>query len=731
MKAATPGCTYKEFLACKPVEFAGNEGATATLRWLEKTKAVIAISKCDMNDQVMYASNLFKEGALEWWNTVLQAKGRNKAYAMDWEEFKQLMERKFCPEYEKEQMANKFLSHRMVGVDCRGYTSTFFEYARVVPTLASPESVLIPRYIWGLIGEIRNIVKAARPRTIDDAVELANTLTDELVRTREEDRKKEVAQKITQGFCVGNRNNFKRKGTGQSSTGPFCNSCKKKHFGKCKGYCNFCKIPGHQEEDCSRKKFIVCFNCGEAGHFKIECPKLIKPTDNKGKPADRATKKNARAFQLTTQEAELIPDVIAGTFLVHNVFAKVLFDSGANQSFINTLFCQALKLPLTTLRQIFTVETADGNSVNIDKVLQERKIELLGHKFSANLLPMKLAGFDVVLGMDWLVANHARILCDKNSVEIHTPTGEVILVTGDKPRKPMKFISIMKLSSYSRKQEIVYMISVIINTKSKELQDISVVSEYPDVFPEELPGLPPDREVEFRIHLIPGTTPIAKAPYRLAPTEMLELKKQLDELLSKGFIQPSSSPWGAPVLFVKKKDGSMRMCIDYRELNKITIKNRYPFPRIDDLFDQLQGARYFSKIDLRSGYHQLKVQEEDIPKTAFRTRYGHYEFTVMPFGLTNAPAAFMDMMNRICKPYLDKFVIVFIDDILIYSKSQEEHCEHLHAFLTLLRKEKLYAKFSKCEFWLQEVQFLGHMVNHEGIHVDPAKIEAITKWKVP
>ncbi|KAJ0704441.1 putative nucleotidyltransferase, Ribonuclease H [Helianthus annuus] len=175
----------------------------------------------------------------------------------------------------------------------------------------------------------------------------------------------------------------------------------------------------------------------------------------------------------------------------------------------------------------------------------------------------------------------------------------------------------------------------------------------------------------------------------------------------------------------------MRMCIDYRELNKVTIKNRYPLLRIDDLFDQLQGARFFSKIDLRSGYHQLKAQEEDIPKTAFRTRYGHYEFTVMPFGLTNAPAAFMDMMNRICKPYLDKFIIVFIDDILIYSKSKEDHAKLLHALLSLLRKEKLYAKSSKCEFWLEHVQFLGHLVNHEGIHVDPTKIEAITKWKTP
>ncbi|GJS94046.1 putative reverse transcriptase domain-containing protein [Tanacetum coccineum] len=203
------------------------------------------------------------------------------------------------------------------------------------------------------------------------------------------------------------------------------------------------------------------------------------------------------------------------------------------------------------------------------------------------------------------------------------------------------------------------------------------------------------------------------------------------ELSDKGFIRPSSSPWGAPVLFVKKKDGSFRMCIDYRELNKLTVKNRYPLPRIDDLFDQLQGSSVYSKIDLRSGYHQLRVREEDIPKTAFRTRYGHYEFQVMPFGLTNAPAVFMDLMNRVCKPYLDKFVIVFIDDILIYSKNKKEHEEHLKMILELLKKEELYAKFSKCEFWIPKVQFLGHVIDSEGIHVDPAKIESIKDWTSP
>src|ERR1051325_8962091 len=217
----------------------------------------------------------------------------------------------------------------------------------------------------------------------------------------------------------------------------------------------------------------------------------------------------------------------------------------------------------------------------------------------------------------------------------------------------------------------------------------------------------------------------------MAPVELSELKVQLQELLEMGYIHPSISPWGAPVLFVKKKDGTLRMCIDYRQLNKVTIRNQYPLPRIDDLLDQLKEASVFSKIDLRSGYHQLRVRDADIPKTAFRTRYGHYEFLVMPFGLTNAPAVFMDLMNRIFHPYLDKFFIIFIDDILIYSKSDEEHAEHLRVVLELLKEKKLYAKLSKCEFWLEEVSFLGHVISKNGIAVDPTKVEAVSQWEAP
>ncbi|GJU67817.1 reverse transcriptase domain-containing protein [Tanacetum coccineum] len=301
----------------------------------------------------------------------------------------------------------------------------------------------------------------------------------------------------------------------------------------------------------------------------------------------------------------------------------------------------------------------------------------------------------------------------------------------------LNIISCTKTQKYMEKKGIPILSGTCttkeVETSRKEAScdDVPIVQDFPEVFPEDLSGLPPTRQVEFQIDLVPGAAPVARAPYRLAPSKMKELSEQLKELSDKGFIRPSSSPWGAPVLFVKKKDGSFRMCIDYRELNKLTVKNRYPLPRIDDLFDQLQGSSVYSKIDLRSGYHQLRVREEDIPKTAFRTRYGHYEFQVMSFGLTNAPAVFMDLMNRVCKPYLDKFVIVFIDDILIYSKNKQEHEEHLKLILELLKKEELYAKFSKCEFWIPKVQFLDHVIDSEGIHVDPAKIESIKDWTSP
>jgi hypothetical protein len=255
------------------------------------------------------------------------------------------------------------------------------------------------------------------------------------------------------------------------------------------------------------------------------------------------------------------------------------------------------------------------------------------------------------------------------------------------------------------------------------IEDHPVLRDFEDVF-REIPGLPPKRDIDFSIDLVPGAAPVSKTPYRMGTPELKELHMQLEEYLKKGYIHPSVLPWGAPLLFVKKKDGTLRLCIYFKQLNKVTIKNKYPLPKIDDLFDQLKGARIFSKIDVRSGYQQVWIKEEDMSKTTLRTRYGHYEFTVVPFGLSNALTVFMCRMNGLFREYLDKFVIVFLDDIPIYSKSEEEHEQHLRMVLQVLRKNKLYAKLSKCIFYQKNIHYLGHII-------DPEKIDAIRGWLMP
>jgi hypothetical protein len=325
------------------------------------------------------------------------------------------------------------------------------------------------------------------------------------------------------------------------------------------------------------------------------------------------------------------------------------------------------------------------------------------------LLILGLDSVDIILGTDWLSRHQAVIDITARAIEIHSPTcgGITLYLPSQGCTRSCAFALI-----------------------ESPVERNPVVCEYPDVFLDELPGMPPDRDIELAIELQPGTAPISKRPYRMPPTELAELKKQLQELLDKGFICPSTSPWGCPALFVKKKDESLRLCVEYyRPLNAVTIKNKYPLPRIDVLFDQLVGAKVFSKIDLRSGYHQIKIRASDIPKTSFSTRYGLYEYLVMSFGLTNAPAYFMYLMSSVFMPELDKFVVVFIDDILVYSRNEQEHTMHLHTVLQRLHDHRLYAKLSKCDFWLREFKFLGHTISQDGISVDPEKVQEVMNWK--
>nr|GEY83928.1 hypothetical protein [Tanacetum cinerariifolium] len=349
-----------------------------------------------------------------------------------------------------------------------------------------------------------------------------------------------------------------------------------------------------------------CFKCGASGHFKRDCPKL-KNKNGRNTNAQGWVYAVGNVEKNENAPMNLDSNVVTGTFLLNICYASILFDTGVDRSFISTAFSSLVNIDPTPLTSSYDVKLADGKIVGIDTIIQGCTINFLNHPFNIYVMPVELGSFDVIIGMDWLRRCHAVIEEDKS--------------------------------------------------KGKQLKDVPIIWDFPKVFPEDLPGLPPARLVEFQIDLIPGAAPVARAPYRLAPSEMKELLEQLQELSDKGFIRPRSS--------------------------------------------------IYSKIDLRSGYHQLRVREQDILKTTFRTWYGHYKFQVMPFRLTNAPAVFMDLMNLVCKPYLDKFIIVFIDDILIYSKDEKEHEEHLKEILELLKEEKL------------------------GIHVDPAKIESNKDWASP
>ena len=400
---------------------------------------------------------------------------------------------------------------------------------------------------------------------------------------------------------------------------------------------------------------------------------------------------------MTQQDVDAAPDVVTVIISILDHDAYTLVDLGATHSFASNPFLDRFQIETQPLEGRMRVFLPIGDPLVSDRVIRDSRVFIGGQEFPTYLMALDMRDFDVVLGMDWLSRHRATVDCYKKEVKLDRPRKLEVKFKGICIELSSSMISSMEAQRMLSKGCRSYLAYVVETRKKGTLVDqIPVVREFPNVFPDDTAGLPPDREVEFTIDLIPGTEPISIPPYRMSHTELRELKAQLEELLSKGFIRPSISPWGALVLFVKKKDGSLRLCIDYRQLNRVTIHNQYPLPRIDELFDQLQGSRGYSKIDLRSGYHQLKVQEGDVPKTAFRTHYGHYEFLVMPFGLTNAPAAFMDFMNRVFQSYLDRFVIVFIDDILVYSGSLEEHSKHLRIVLQTLREQQLYAKLSKC-----------------------------------
>ena len=439
-----------------------------------------------------------------------------------------------------------------------------------------------------------------------------------------------------------------------------------------------------------------CFHCGKEGHFIRDCPQLVDTeTSEVGTVASTSgtsgpsqggtggsgrggsttlgrgrgrgaggkgstpigqiqsgTCNRARVFTFTQQEAYASPDVITGMILVYDHDAYALVDPGATHSFISVPFIERHQIESQPIDGRMVVSIPNGDTMISERIVPSSRLVIQSKDFPVDLIVLGIHDFDIVLGMDWLSKHKATLDCYKKEVRLVRPEEPGVIFRGIRREIAPSLINAMTTSKMLRKVCQSYLAFVVDRRQEgTQLEDIPIVKEFPYVFPDDISGLPSDTTIKFVIELILGTEPISIPPYIMAPAELKELKAQLEELLSKGFIRPSTSPWGASVLFVKKKDGSLRFCIDCRQLDRATIRNQYPLPRIDEIFDQLHGSRVYSKIDLRLGYHQLRVRENDVSKTTFRTRYGHYEFLVMPFGLTNAPTTFMDLMNMVFSPY--------------------------------------------------------------------------------
>nr|GEY53442.1 hypothetical protein [Tanacetum cinerariifolium] len=611
------GLTYKEFLACNPKEYDGNGGVVVLTRWIEKIENVQDMSACSIDQKVKYTAGSFVE--------------------------------EFCPSHEMQKLETKLWNHAMVGAGHVAYTDRFHELARLVPHLVTPKSRKIEDF-WYTVNE------AVRNGSIKKVKKKGNMGEPSKDKNGRDDNKR---TKTGNAFA----NTVNPVGRENAGAWPKCTTCNYFHapegpyrtcfncnrpgaWPKCTT-CNYfhapegpyrtclnCNRPGHLVKDCRgvpRNKNPVnarnplgraCYKCGSTDHVRLACPRLNRAQGPGGNRQNQVVANNGgqghrnqenqarvRAFMLGADEARQDSNVMMGTFTLNDHCATTLFDSGADYSFVSTTVIPLLGIEPNELGFRYEFEIASGQLLKIDKVIKGCRLEIEGHVFDIDLIPFEHGSFNVIIGMNWLSNHKAEIICHEKVVRIPLLNGKVLRVVGERPKEKARLLISVKISN-------------------KYQEEIIVVRVFPEVFLDDLSGLPPVREIE--------------------------------------------------------------------ELNKLTVKNHYPLPRIDDLFDQLQGSQFFSKIDLRSGYHQLRVHEDDIPKTAFRTRYRHFKFAAMPF-----------------------------DDILIYSKTQEEHVEHLRIVLEFLKKEKLYAKFSKCEFWLREVQFLGHVINGSGIHVDPSKIEVV------
>ncbi|WVZ93271.1 LOW QUALITY PROTEIN: hypothetical protein U9M48_039266 [Paspalum notatum var. saurae] len=638
--------------------------------------------------KVLYAAHKLQGLAGSWWVTYQASLEQGRQLA--WTEFKEAFEKQHIPEGLVEMKLQQFLSLQQGDKTVLEYVNIFNDLAQYAPAQVASDDSKKLHFSRGLSPKMRVKMNMSYPnfhQMVNDAI-----LLEERLRVYNEDKKRKRAaesssrpraqyQQPSRFNPQASRPSWAIRPTSRSNQNP--------RWWIIRPQQQMYHPPApNAQNPRALGPSNGCFNCGQNTHFARDCPhprqntgfRPSTPTPG-GNPSFIIKKKGPapKMGMVNLVQMEELPEgenIMTGMFSINNQPAVVLFDSGASHTFISNEYATSRNFPLTQIKTGYLI-TAPGTKVLTDHIVQGLHLDIGGKSFLTQPLILPGGKIPLILGMNWLKEHKVIMDLEARTIQLTSKDGASIQVF---------------LPRFEKDTPMTYTL------EESKLELIPVVGEFPDVFPDDLPGLPPDREVEFAIELVPGTAPIYRKPYRIAPREMVEMKKQIGDLLDKGLIRPSSSPWGCPVTFVEKKKEKYLRIYEVQKFSPNLI------------------------FDL------IKIRKEDIPKTAFTTRYGLYEFLVMSYGLTNAPAFFMYLMNSKFMPKLDKFVVVFTDDILVYSKTEAEHAEHLRIVLSRLRKHKLYAKFSKCAFWLNKISFLGHVLSPDGIEVDPGKV---LDWKVP
>ncbi|XP_048136592.1 uncharacterized protein LOC125315480 [Rhodamnia argentea] len=705
----------------KPKEFHGSRVAKDVDNFLYSVNEYLDI-RGEMDDlrRIKTVAMYLHGNVLLWWRN--RKADREAEPIVTWESFETEFRKQFYPTYAEEEARDEPRRLEQTG-KIREYIRKFCELKLQIPSPSENEAYY--RFIGGLKAWVKMELKRQNATTLATALYVAEGIIEYRGNSMDKPDPKPRSGKTT-----GRGDRAKTRRSMASKPRPTYSRDRVK-------------------SSRAKSKKLECFKCSDphfAGIAQTRGKVASLKTVEKGKAADESRdegrpREEVRLGSLkipstmNVQEAGPSRGLMFGDVVVGGAEMSALIDTGASDLFMSEE--AAKRLDLRVEEGTGWLKTVNSEEVKTSGLARDVEIRLGAFQCGDSIEVIPMDDYDLVTGLGFLDRIKAFLVPCVNSIRVLDPRGRCVVPVRRESGRSQKTLSAMQLAKGVRRGELTLLATLVIDDAEHVREQWpdgidEVPALFEDVMPPELPKkLPPKREVDHGIELVPDARPPAMVSYRMAPPELEEMRRQLKELLDAGYVRPSKSPFGAPVLFEKKHDGSLRMCIDYRALNKLTIKNKYPIPLIADLFDQLGSARWFTKLDLRSGYYQVRIAEGDEPKTACVTRYGAYEFLVMPFGLTNARPHSRTLMNKVLQPFLDQFVVVYLDDIVIYSRTLEEHVEHLKRVFQVTRENELYVKKEKCVFAQRRVPFLGHIVGEGRVRMDVAKIRAIVEWEPP